>query len=162
MDDPRMRYAEILLDEAREELGRADNKISVLLASAGLASSIVAAAIAAGRWRPVALPAWPQVIWWTGAAAAMMGIVTLAAALTPRMNHVGPASTMRYFGHAAQLTSAAEVLEVLGRVSDHLLERIADQLLIISRLVVLKYALIRLALVLFGVALLLLSISALS
>ncbi|HEV3287862.1 MAG TPA: Pycsar system effector family protein, partial [Streptosporangiaceae bacterium] len=149
-----MRYAEILLDEAREELGRADNKISVLLASAGLASSIVAAAIAAGRWRPVALPAWPQVIWWTGAAAAMMGIVTLAAALTPRMNHVGPASTMRYFGHAAQLTSAAEVLEVLGRVSDHLLERIADQLLIISRLVVLKYALIRLALVLFGVALL--------
>lgn len=162
MDDPRVRYAEILLDEAREELDRADNKISVLLASAGLASSIVAAAIVAGKWRPAVLPAWPQVIWWTGAAAALIGIITLAAALTPRMNHVEPASTMRYFGHAAKLASAAEVLEILGRVSDHLLERIADQLLIISRLVVLKYTLIRLALVLFGVALLLLSISALS
>ncbi len=69
---------------------------------------------------------------------------------------------MRYFGHAAQLASAAEVMEVLGRVSDHLLERISDQLLIISKLVVLKYTLIRLALALFGVALLLLSISALS
>jgi hypothetical protein len=162
MDDPRIRYAEILLGEAREELGRADNKISVLLGSAGLASSIVAAAIVAGRWRPAALPAWSQVIWWTGAAAALIGIVTLAVALTPRMNHLGPASTMRYFGHAAQLASATEVLEVLGRVSDHLLERIADQLLIISRLVVLKYTLIRLALVLFGVAVLFLSISALS
>jgi len=162
MDDPRVRYAEVLLDEARQELGRADNKVSVLLASAGLAGSIIAASIAAGKWSPAVLPAWRQVIWWLGALSALTGIIALATALTPRMNHLGPASTMSYFGHAAQLTSAKDLLDILGRVSDHPLERVADQLLIVSKLVVFKYALIRLALASFGATALLLAISTLS
>jgi Pycsar effector protein len=160
MDDPRLRYAQILLNEAREELGKADNKVSVLLASAGVISSIVAGGIAAGSWSPALLPPGLQIIWWLGITSGLSGIIVLASALAPRMSHSGQASTMRYFGHAARLGSPEEILNALCEIGDHLLERVADQLLITSKLVVLKYNLIRLALASFGMATLLLVISA--
>lgn len=110
MNDHRSAYAQALLVEAREELGRADAKISDLLATVGLAASIVAAAVAAGSWSPALLATWAQATWWLGISIAAAGTATLGNTLAPRVRHPEGHLALRYFGHAAQFRSASGLL----------------------------------------------------
>lgn len=152
MESTNLDYARLLLDETREDLGRADSKVSVLLSTAGIIASIVAGAIAAGRWRPTGLALWAQVVWWVGVAVASLGVVALSSALFPRIGHPEDKSALRYFGHVAQFESLEEFLGALNKISDQAVVRIASQLWLISKILVRKYDLIRFALIAFGIA----------
>lgn len=152
MNDSRDAYMRLLLDEAREELSRADAKVSVLLSTAGIIAGIVAGAIAAGQWRPTSLALAAQIVWWIGVAIAMAGVVALAIALAPRISHPEDKHAMRYFGHVAQFDSLKEFVDALNAINEPTIERIETQLWLISRIVVHKYMLIRYGLVAFGVA----------
>jgi hypothetical protein len=152
MGDSSQDYAQLLLNETREDLGRADAKVSVLLSSAGIISSIIVGAIAAGHWRPTQLALWVQVIWWLGVTVASAGIVALASALAPRVRHPDAKAALHYFGHAAQFDSFREFLDTLDEISGERAVRTASQLWLVSRILVRKYKLIRFALVSFGVA----------
>jgi hypothetical protein len=133
----------------------------VLLATVGVAASVVAGAIVAGRWSPAHLVAWAQAIWWLGVAVTVVGIVVLASALVPRTRHPEDnPELVRYFGHAAKFGSPGELLDAIGKASDQMTHRAADQLWVLSRLVILKYARIRLALVVFAVGATLLIVAA--
>jgi hypothetical protein len=157
VNDPRANYTQVLLSEAREELGRADGKVSVLLATVGVA----AGAIVASHWSPAHLVAWAQAIWWLGVAVTVAGILVLASALAPRTRHPDDnPEPLRYFGHAAKFGSPGELLSAISKVSDQMTHRAADQLWVVSRLVILKYARIRLALVAFAVGATLLIVAA--
>lgn len=161
MSDPRTGYTQVLLSEAREELGRADGKVSVLLATVGVAASVVAGAIVAGRWSPAHLVIWAQALWWLGVAATAVGIAALASALVPRTRHPEDNQELvRYFGHATKFGSPSELLDAIGKVSDQVAQRAADQLWVVSRLVTLKYARIRLALAAFAIGATLLIVAA--
>jgi hypothetical protein len=104
-------YAQALLVEAREELGRADAEISVLLATVGLAVSIVAAAVAAGSWGHALLATKAQATWWLDISIAAAATAVLANALVTRVRHPeGWLAHPRYLDHAAQFRSASELL----------------------------------------------------
>ena len=118
MSDSRDAYMQLLLDEAREELSRADAKVSVLLSTAGIIAGIVAGAIAAGRWRPTSLELAAQIAWWVGVAIAMAGAVALAIALAPRISHPENKYAMRYFGLVAQFGSLKEFLDALNAINE--------------------------------------------
>jgi hypothetical protein len=160
MTDQRQEYAQVLLSETREELNRADAKVSVLLATTAVAASIIAGAIATGRWTPTHLATWAQVIWWLGVSIATAGFVTLARALVPRVHVSDDQFPLGYFGHVARLQSTDELSKCLSEVSGQRLERTVSQLWVVSRIVAGKYHNIRLALHLFGIAAVLLVIAA--
>ncbi len=160
MSDRHLEYVELLLRETREELTKADNKVSVLLGTAGVAASILIGASAAGHRVPAHLSTWATPLWWLGVSAGLAGIVALASTLAPHIGHAEGKSAIRYFGHAAQFGSPAELLHALDTVNDPRLDRAVDQLWANSRLVVRKYRRVRFALMAFGVAAPLLIIAA--
>ena len=153
MSDPRGDYIRLLLGEAREELSKADAKVSTLLATVGIIAGIVAGAIAAGNWKPNNLSIWAQIVWWVGVAIAMAGVVALAIALAPRISHPEDRYAIHYFGHVAQFDSLKEFADALNAISrTTAAERIETQLWLVSRIVVHKYILIRYGFLAFGVA----------
>jgi hypothetical protein len=156
MDNSRYEYAGLLLAETREDLGRADTKVSVLLSTAGIIASIVTGAIAAGHWRPTQLALWAQVIWWCGVGVASVGIVALASAIAPRIRHPEDKSALRYFAHAAQFESLEDLMDALKAVDDQTGSLTGSQLWLLSKILVRKYVLIRFALISFGAAALML------
>src|SRR5262249_15292252 len=126
-----------------------------LLASAGVAGSVVVGAILTGGWRPSLLPLWGQMAWCVGLASALVGLAFLANALAPRAGHTLGKSSLRYFGHFAPFKPRQEILDARDDGSsrgDQILERAVDQLWIISSLVSMKYARIRFSLFLFATA----------
>jgi len=161
VSDARHDYALLLLSEAREELAKADSKVSVLFATVSLAGSVVAGAVFAAHWSVGHLTVWAQALWWLGVAVGAMGIVVLASALVPRIRHHSDnPALLRYFGHAATFGSPKLLLDAIGRVADQKTVRTADQLWVISRLVMTKYYRIRIALIAFGLSGLLMILAA--
>src|SRR5579875_1027794 len=76
-----------------------------------------------------------------------------ASALAPRVrHHAEDPALLRYFGHAAKFGSPQLLLDAIAKVADQQTARTGDQLWVISRLVVIKYRRIRIALVALAVA----------
>jgi hypothetical protein len=59
----RSELPEALLEESREELGRADGKASILFAASGVVVSVLLAGAIARKWDPTEL-GWFQLLWW--------------------------------------------------------------------------------------------------
>jgi len=156
LDDARIEYTQMLLNDAREELTRADSKVNVLLGTAGVGVSIIAGDIAASHWSPTSMASWAQALWWTGSCTAAMGFICLTRALAPRLFNSGNRANLLYFGHVAKYESSRELFDSLNDVSNEILQAKASQLWAISHIVARKYALIKVALRLFGLALALL------
>ncbi|MEU4232405.1 Pycsar system effector family protein [Nonomuraea sp. NPDC026600] len=73
-----------ILTDLRAEIGRADQKAAVMLATAGVGVGALAGALLAGSWNPGKLPAGVAWLWWLGVVLCSMGIIGLAAAIYPR------------------------------------------------------------------------------
>lgn len=100
---PEEAFAELLLDEGREELQRADNKASILLGAAGLVLSVFLGAAVAGDWDPTELgDGRAQPFFWVGIGFAVLGVIMLAAAVMPRIKHDEAKEKLAYFGHVTQ------------------------------------------------------------
>jgi pycsar effector protein len=143
--DRAARFAALLLAEAREEIGRADEKGSILLAGTGVSVSAVIAGIFASNWSPSGLrPTW-QLVWWIGVVAVLAGVLLLLAAVYPRTraSQGDERRHLFYFEHVAQFDQAAELEAALVEAASSGSARAAHQLLHISRIVRLKYHLIR-------------------
>lgn len=160
MTDANLEHAQLLLKESRDELGRADTKVSVLLATSGVAASIAFGSLAAGHPDLANLALWAKVFWWLGVSAGLVGIAILGTTLVPHIGHQEDKSAVRYFGHAAEFDSPTELSEALARLPDPQLERTVDQLWVVSRLAVKKYRRIRYSLSAFAIAVILILIAA--
>lgn len=93
-------YREALLAETREELQKADNKASILLAASGIALSALGSAFAAGTWSPSHLANGDARLWtWISISLALAGLFVIGTAVKPRLH---PKETERealhYFG----------------------------------------------------------------
>lgn len=156
MSDRLLDHVQLLLQETRDELTKADSKASILLATAGVAASIVVGTTASANRILTERPGWAVVLWWLGISIGLIGIAAIASAIAPRAGHGEHRSAVRYFGHAALFSSPDELLQALRANEDQQLERAVDQLWVNSRLVVRKYRRIRFALASFGLAAILL------
>jgi hypothetical protein len=162
LNDLRFEYVQSLLRDSREELTRADSKVTVLLGTAGVGASIIAGDIAAGHWTPTSLASWAQALWWLGMCAATAGFAALTYALAPRLYDSGEKKNLRHFGHIAQYTSVSDLVGSLDNASSDIFSARVSQLWSISHIVARKYALIRVTLQLFATSIALLIVARLA
>ena len=144
-DEATLLYATSLLGNAREEIGRADAKASILLAASGVAAGALLAGLIAGSWTPVTLQVVLQWVWWFGVVESAVGICCLALAIYPRerKNDSRIPWTVVYYGDVLAYSTTAELVAALSRSAETNIERIADQLRHVSWIVNHKYKLLR-------------------
>jgi hypothetical protein len=73
-----------MLVDAQIEVGRADQKGTILLVTTGAAAGLIVAGLLGGQWRPHELPSQVEWIWWTGMFFWLAGILMLVGAIHPR------------------------------------------------------------------------------
>ncbi|MFF3581784.1 Pycsar system effector family protein [Streptomyces mirabilis] len=148
-------YASALLGRSREELNRADAKASLLLAASGVGLGVMLTAILSGDWTPFGIDNKFEWLWWSGIILAVTGVTCLGIAVFPRTRRsvAANAAPVAYFRDVA--VNKKEDLEGLIRVTlGSPKVPILDQLYEVSRVVNVKYELIRVGLFCYGGALL--------
>jgi len=142
---------ESLLREAREELGRADNKASILLAASGVVVGALIAAVLAGSWSPSELSVLTAYIWWVACGFLVAGIALLGVAIYPRTRRASKLPDfVAYFGDVVVLSRRTDLERALAKTARGLGDRDVDQLELISGIVSTKYNYLRLALIAFA------------
>jgi hypothetical protein len=134
-----LRVAQQLLDDARKELARADEKASSAL---GTISAIIAVAVVA----PSELQFSRQThTWWWGCGLSIcaLAVILLMLAVLPRFTPRAHNQVLPYFGEVARVRH-----QELGHLLEQLADRSSDALLTelraISEIVVIKYRFARL------------------
>ena len=155
-------YASTLLVEAREELGRADSKVSILLAAAGVAASVLAGASVAKGASFTHLPLWAEILGAVGFGSYVLGTSALGLALLPRTKHHSAPAEPYFFGHVATYRTPDTLAPALKRAAECAERRTIDQLWHVSRIVVRKYQLLRAGMILLSVGLLLFGLTTLA
>ena len=144
------RWAQSLLEVARFELARADDKASTLFRFYGVVAALSIGLLAGNGWSPSDLEIAAQVLFWSGATALLASGLFLGMTLYPRNIQGTPAKRLLYFGHVIAYRSVDELTAALRSVEEDAEHRLVEQLLSVSRLVHAKYALTRKALVALG------------
>lgn len=138
-----IQYVADLLSETREELKRADSKASLIFAAVGVVLGTLVSAAVSVRWSPLRLAPGAQWLWWLGVAAAVYGMLSIAASVhpnsRPRVLSAGPPT---YFGEVAAYPSIEQFLRAARQVTSPL-DRMAVQAFVLSRVVRRKYVLLR-------------------
>ncbi len=161
LKEARGELAEALLGEARDELERIDLKASILLSvcSLGLAALVHAAAYL--HWDPRELVGF-QWFLWAGITFGGAALVALAGAVWPRLGH-SEEEGITYFGHIARFEGLKELSSALNQevsTNPSRTDHAAKRLLAMSRIVYDKYRYIRWGMVLFGISMLLCTVTA--
>ncbi|WP_182906537.1 Pycsar system effector family protein [Microbispora sp. H13382] len=138
-------HADRVFREAREELARADAKAQVLLGTVGVGLGAVAAGLLAGSWSPFDLSNAVEWLWWLGVAAAVVVLVCLSAAVYPRRGKpsAGDRGMVFYFDDALRFPAGQQLADALRDASTTALAGVADEIGRVSRIVALKYRLVR-------------------
>ena len=141
-----------VLRAARDELARADAKATTLFAGACVVVGTVLSGLVGGQWSPARIPVGvAQWTWWVGAAVVGAALVCLAAAMYPRTRRRGRSTGgVGYFGDVTGLTPG-ELRRALTGVGAPRATAV-DQLRELARIINRKYALIKIAFVLLGLA----------
>jgi Family of unknown function (DUF5706) len=144
------RWAQSLLEVARFELARADDKASTLFRFYGVVAALSIGLLAGRGWSPTQLDTGAQVLFWTGCLAFLLSGVYLGMTLYPRNIRGTPARRLLYFGHVIAYDSVDELAAALRSVEEDSEHRLVEQLLSVSKLVHVKYAMTRKALIALG------------
>lgn len=142
-----------MLVETRDDVKHADQKASLILAALGIGFGAVLGGQLAGDFDSSAFSCAGQVVWWTGVLLAVGSVALAVLAVWPRFNlDDSPLYGITYWGHIAafeQLRDFEKALEEADTTSER---RAAHQVWRLSRLVLLKYRLVRGSLVLGSIA----------
>ncbi|WP_156365736.1 DUF6338 family protein [Nocardiopsis sp. NRRL B-16309] len=151
--------ASVMLAEARAEVALADHKASMILAALGVGFGALLGGIFASNWGPEKLNGVWEVAWWIGAVMAGVSVVCAAAAIWPRYTNVDAVNGIYYWGHVATFKELDTFQEAFSDQRGASSSRNQHQLWRMSHVVIRKYRFVRSALVLSGLAILLLLIS---
>ncbi|MBL1081532.1 hypothetical protein JK359_05975 [Streptomyces actinomycinicus] len=156
--------AERLLTELREEIGRADTKASVLVAALGMTAGVFTGLIAGRDWSPDRLSAPGAVLWWAGAAALALSLLSLLLAVLPRYRSGSWAEgrPLCYFGDIRQAAREGRLAEALAGTDRDPAAALLAALAENSRIAASKHRWIRTGLIAFCVGALLLPAAALA
>ena len=156
-DSTNLDYANQLLSETREEVGRADTKAAILLSASGIIVSVLVATDWTNSSSVRTLPPWSQDVLVGAAVLLGLGIFLLGLAVLPRS--VSARAVQRppyFFGEVADYKDdETRLLKDLESASNHTLQRTSNQLLIISKIVLRKYRYVRYGLLCLGLGTLL-------
>jgi hypothetical protein len=144
------RWAQSLLEVARFELARADDKASTLFRFYGVVAALSIGLLAGRGWSPGDLDTTAQVLFWAGCLSFLASGLFLGMTLYPRNIRGAPARRLLYFGHVIAYDSVDKLAAALRGVEEDSEHRLVEQLLSVSRLVHAKYALTRKALLALG------------
>jgi hypothetical protein len=139
-------WAQSLLEVARFELARADDKANTMFRFYGVVAALSIGLLAGKGWSPSELAPVAQGLFWAGCTALVASGVFLGWTLYPRDIRGTPARRLLYFGHVIAFQSVTELTDALNAVEHDRGGRLVEQLLGVSRLVHKKYALMRRAL----------------
>lgn len=150
-------HAQVLLGETRAELEKADNKAATLLAVVGLIVTLTFGVALDKAWNPLDYEsdlASGLVI--VGAGAVLVSLLLTLLALKPRTKRGGLRQNLTYFGDVAAYedhkTDAENIKALKAQLRVHnendSLDRLADQVWHLSRIVRTKYKLINLSVIL--------------
>lgn len=143
-------FIERLLDETRDEIHRADNKASIVLAGAGVAVGAIVAGLIAGD---VGLADESLFVWLLVIGAGVLvvsGIATMGAAVFPRLGTL-ESGRARYFSEAAEFKDLPTLTKAIREEATRADERNSHQISVLSSLVQTKYRLTRIGMMLLGV-----------
>jgi hypothetical protein len=132
-----------LLAETREELGKADAKAQILLASSGVVISVVLGGAIGGDWSPSDLDGGARIVWWVGVAVAAFGIASLGYAVFPRLLK-STEGRLTYFEDVLRFADVYEFGKALT-AEESRGDRDVEQLFRLSTVVHRKYAAVRVA-----------------
>lgn len=141
-----------VLAEARNEVGAADHKASMVLAVLGIGFGALLAGLLARDWSPADLQNPGQVIWWLGALFAGGSVFAAASAVWPRFTVPPRTDDVYYWGHVAAFTSRRALDETLDAHPPTLSARTRHQLFELSHIVARKYHWVRMAMRLAGLS----------
>jgi hypothetical protein len=133
-----------MLAEAREDVLKADQKASMVLAALGIAIGAVLGGVLAGDWDPTEdLTTGGQVGWWLATAAVTSGLVLAGMAVWPRFNGADGSAGIYYWAHIASFDSLSALAAALDADPPDLDDRTRNQMWSLARIVKRKYVLIR-------------------
>jgi hypothetical protein len=149
------RVAQRLLDDARAELIRADDKVSSALGAVGALVAVVAVA-PRGRQMCGDVIAW---CWVGGLSVCVLAVVLLMLAALPRFTTGSRQEVLAYFGDVSRIRHERDWGHLLGKLAENSHEAVLSELISVSKIVVAKYRYLRLGIfcVVAGCALLVLS-----
>lgn len=139
-----------VLAEARNEVGAADHKASMVLAVLGIGFGALLAGLLARDWSPAELDGVGQTLWWLGALLATGSVGAAASAVWPRFTVPPRTDDVYYWGHVAAFDSRRELDETLDAHPPTLSARTRHQLFELSHIVARKYHWVRMAMRLAG------------
>ncbi len=146
-DEKSLTYLLGVLSETRSEIGRADQKAAILLATAGVGIGALIGGALSGQWSPEVIPDSIEWLWWAGVGACVLGVLTLAGALYPRSRAKPPSARPGrvYLSDFTDKATSTAILErdSLGEAARERVDLIADQIRRLGVIVDKKYALIR-------------------
>lgn len=144
------RWAQSLLEVARFELARADDKASTLFRFYGVVAALSIGLLAGRSWSPTDLAIGSQLLFWAGCIAFLASGLYLGMTLYPRNIRGTPSKRLLYFGHVIAYDSVEDLAAALKSVEEDSEHRLVEQLLSVSHLVHVKYAMTRKALIALG------------
>jgi hypothetical protein len=130
----------IMLAEAREDVAKADQKASTVLAGLGVGVGAVIGGFLAGNWRPTELEIAAMFLWWAGAVAVMAAMGCAAFAVWPRYDSKDKDGVYSW-AHVASETNFAAFSAALDNTNR--VARTRHQIWKISKIVATKYKLVR-------------------
>ena len=141
-----------MLEEARQEVGVADSKASILLATLGIGFGALLAGLISSSWTPDKLNGVGCICWWIGAFLALTSVSAAGSSIWPRYRRSAEAFHFFYWGNVAPYRSLETFKQALDRDVVTQDERVEHQLWNLSRLVDRKYWSVRAAIILAGLA----------
>ena len=134
-----------ILAEARNEVGAADHKASMVLAALGIGFGALLAGLIAREWSPSNLNIFGLLTWSTGSALAAASVGAAGAAVWPRFTVPPAPQEIFYWGHVAAFSSPDALDAALDAHPPRLPGRTRHQLFELSRIVARKYHWVRVA-----------------
>jgi hypothetical protein len=134
------RVAQRLLDDARAELIRADDKASSVLGAVGALVAVVAVA-------PNGLQSGRRIVTWgwvCGLSICVLAMVLLMLAALPRFSRGSRRQILAYFGDVSRVRHERDLEKLLVQLAERPSEAALSELRAISKIVVIKYQFIRL------------------
>lgn len=138
-------YTTRLLDETREEVGRADAKAATLLSASAIAVTLLVGLYELKGHPLRVLPIWRADLVLFAFAVSVIGVVFLGLAVLPRSTAAAKDRVPPYFfGEVARYgRDETRLLTDLAQASQTATKRTANQLLAVSQIVVRKYRYVR-------------------
>ncbi|WP_420035116.1 Pycsar system effector family protein [Streptomyces sp. cg28] len=153
-EDSGLRAGAQLLADLRVEIARADAKATVLMGVLSISASMLGALLTGRGWSPTRLPTPAALLWWLGVALLVTALFALLLAVMPRYRSErwAPGRPLTYFHDVRRAARAGHLTTALATTGRDPARGLVLALADISHIAARKHFWIRIGLITFGCA----------